>query len=516
MEGRRNIEKQQEILHGFYVKINSLEDVLNGFRLIVMHDQVLKRCKIIAMPDEDEGETEYTVFLIDYGSIVNVTFENFYICKRVNETNKELLKEVFELPPQCFQCRLSNIIPSPIKIPSGWSQETTEMFKKFIENKKLKITVSSFVDRVASVNLYAECSSTGIIKQFNEELIMINYAQTSDDSYLNLLDQNRRETEQRNSKRQQLEDELIDDTVIPPPEELLVEQITIDGPHSTLECKVEDLSRTKLTNVVIEATSVNHVLFDPFPNDAVKKLLVAATMSKREERVTLHQSTIMPHLPGIACLLSLMFSPIAEVRPSNDKTRYTSILTGLGCDKNRKPFYGEHDCLIHVDVELDLKDFDMIDSLRKKMSFLMKSPVEIKNKQNHNEKKIIRNEACSLLTEIAKKPRSQLGLKFNSEVSDWNWRPVVKIEQKDEAMYPALVKVGKLIPLSENTKQYLKNHAEDLEQQAATNAENKIIKCKLCDETVETLMDLKLHVMKKLHKERKVRIREEEEQNLRI
>lgn len=507
-KGRLNIKKQQEIYQPVCKNIDSLDDALNGLLLLVMHDQGLKRGKILEKPDEAMEEEEYTVFLVDYGSTVKAVFGDFYACdgESIRE-RRENLDYIFELPPQCFQCRLSEVIPSPIKCPSGWSKKCTEVFEDFIRNKKVKLTVNSFVDRVASVILFTLCPTTGASERLNEELVLRNFAQTSDDSYMCLLNQNNRETERKSKRKQPLEDELADENIIPPPDDLLVEELTIDGPYSPLECKVESLSRTRMSDIVTEASSVNHVLFDPYPNDAVKKLLVAATMSKREQRVTLHQSTIMPHLTGMACLLGLMFSPMSEVRLSNKRSRYTSILTGLGCDSNRKPHYAEHDCLIYVDVTLDGEDFDMIDKLRSKMSYLMQSQTGVKFEPQKHQKEIARNQACSLLMQIMKKPRNQLGI--NMEGGEWNWKTFVKIEQKVEAMYPALVTAEKLSPLSENTRRDLRNHANELDQLAAVNSKDEIIFCQLCEERVETVMDLKLHVMKKLHKERKVRIREE-------
>lgn len=452
----------------------------------------------------EEGETQYTVYLVDYGAILEVGFEEFYVCSD-DDRQKQKLNYIFELPPQCFQCRLSEVIPSPIKCPSGWSEKSTEVFKDFITNKTIKICVNSFVDHIASVILFALPSNPGSSEMLNEELVLRNFAQASDDSYMCLLDHNgRRESERRNDKRKKLENELVDNNVIPPPEDLLVQKVTIDGPYSPLECNAESLSRTFMAQVLIEASSVNSVLFDPYPNDSVKKLLVAASLSKREDRVTLHQTTIMPHLPGMACLLGLMFSPISEVRLSNKKSRYMSILTGLGCDEDRKPFYGEHDCLIYVDVVLDQEDFNLIDNLRGKMSVLMHNQTV---KRDYNRMETTRNQVCTLLMEIAKKQRSQLGI--NMEQSDWNWKSVVKIEQKDEAMYPPLVAVDKLSPLSERTRQDLINHAKELVGLAATNARDEIIWCQLCEERIETVMDLKLHVLKKLHKDRNVIIRDE-------
>lgn len=147
----------------------------------------------------------------------------------------------------------------------------------------------------------------------------------------------------------------------------------------------------------------------------------------------------------------------------------------------------------------------MIDSLRRKMSFLMQTGIKIEY-SHRNQDETVRNQICGLLLRIAKKSRSQLGL--NMEESGWNWRPIVKIEQKVDEMYPALVTVEELKPMSAKSLQDLRNHANELQRLAAVNAQNETIICQLCEERLENVVDLKLHIMKKLHKDRVVKIRE--------
>lgn len=485
--------------------MTSFNDIGYGFLLILKHEGIFKRGKIIE--EADEGEVEHSIYLVDYGTIVKADFSSFYTCSGGEQNNA--LQYVFELPPQCFQCFLSEICPSPINCPSGWSVRSTEEFKKFIEGKSLEIEVLSFVDRIASVRLIAG----GFQESFNDYLVVsLELALPCDDSYMCLLDQNDREKQRfrgrdSNEVKLKLEDELADDSIVPPPGDKLKEEIMIEGPFSPLESQLKSLCQSGTSHTSIEASSVNHVLFDPYPNDGVKKLLVSASMSQRDQRVTLHQTTIMPHLPGMACLLSLIFSPIAEVRCTKRRDRYSSILTGLGCDENRKPHFGEHDCLFFTDVELDQKDFDMINLLRKKMSSLMQSePNSQFQSLKGFEKSNARTEIGNLLKDIMTKDRSPLGI---LEENEWEWKPFVKIEQKSEAMYPTLVTWEKLMPMSENTRRTFKNGAQELKRQADTNSKDQIIHCALCEEKIETVIDLKLHVMKKLHQKRLERIRDE-------
>lgn len=71
-------------------------------------------------------------------------------------------------------------------------------------------------------------------------------------------------------------------------------------------------------------------------------------------------TTIMPATPGMMALMSLMFTPKAELRSNISKTRYTGALCGLGTDPNGHPIYLDHDMEIVFDTEIDDKDIELV------------------------------------------------------------------------------------------------------------------------------------------------------------
>lgn len=483
------------------LKCSAMEDLSQAVRgqfLIVKHEDSFKRGKIIEEPDEDDAS--FWIYLIDFGSTIQAAFADFFVIKL-----EDAFRYTFELPPQCYECRLSEVIPSAIKCSSGWSEKSTEEFKKFIDKKSLQVEVVSFVDEVANVYLLAAPAAPGTADTLNEHMLLLGFAQNSDDSYLSRVDEIAREKTGHNVGLQKLEDKLVDETFAAPPEGVLTEKIKLDGPYSPLEGRLYGLCREKLTGIAIEASSVNSVLFDPYPFDGKQKLLVAASMSKRDQKVVLHQTTMMPHLPGMATLLSLIFGPIAEVRCSDKKQRYTSVLAGLGCDANFKPFYGEHDCLIDIDVELSEQDFCNINELRSQMSYVSRQqPGQM---LFGREKLRARDRICFLLNEIFPQERSPLGI--NREGKSWKWNTTADTDLEDEGLYPSLVPMEKLVPISVETRNMMKRHAQELEAAARTNQTDEHIKCRFCEEDVDTCIDLQIHVKKNLHKKRWLRIRDE-------
>ena len=484
--------------------------------MIVQHEEILKRGKIIDQCD-DHGEL-FLVNLIDTGEIVKVHKTDFYTCDDFDERKrKDSLRFVFEMPPQCFECRLTEVIPSAIKCPTGWSEESTEEFQNFINEKRLEVEVNSFVDRIASVRLFAGPQSQGTSNNLNEHLVLQGFARTSDDSYLNLKYQHERENSRSQyNEFKQLEDELNDNLfVTPPKDELLNRKMVLEGPKTPLESLARLLLRDKsLRFISTDSSSINHVLIDPYPNDPTQKALVAATMTRSENdtRVTLHQTTLMPNIPGIVCLLTLIFSPTVEVRRATKKDRYSTILAGLGADEKGKPNYGEHDLLLDVDVDLNQEDFKKINELRENMSFVMQNQPGFKYQHRTVDHTRTRQRISSLLLEIAQKDRySLIPIGDSAKPSSFNWKASEDSKKWSTETYPAHETVERLMPLSETTRRDLQHQFDELKRLAAINAKDEVINSisQLCGETLTTLEELQLHVLKKMHKERMIRIRDE-------
>lgn len=202
-------------------------------------------------------------------------------------------------------------------------------------------------------------------------------------------------------------------------------------------------------------------------------------------------------------------SPAAEIHLTAKKDRYSSILCGLGADKSQKPHFGEHDLLIKVDVEFSEDDFKAINELRGKISKLLRnvSGFKFQPKVNTVNRVQLRHEISQIMLEIFAKHRAPLGIIYPSN-SEWNWKSSVKNKEAFESVYPRLSQVDKLVRVSESTRTKIIQRAEEINKLAKTNTKNELIKCHLCEEDIDNLQELQLHVDKKLHKERLMSIRE--------
>ena len=307
----------------------------------------------------------FVVYFIDYGFQRTISFDDLFKCH----------SDLFDIPPQCFECCLTEIQPSIFKCPTGWSQMSIKEFKNQIADNSVKIEIYSFVQSIASVTLLVN----GV--NINEHLLTKNYAQLCDESYLSNLDHSKRELAQFRKDIMAPEKEFMnmevidfDEETIPPPKDRCRKIVTLDGPYSTLSVNLYGASSANKMGVKVESSSVNHIVLDNNPNSGILKLYVAASVSKNKEEdfLILRQTTAMPQIPGFGTLMVLLFSSFAEIRCDKNRERYTNILGGLGYDEETfNSHFPQHDTVVNVDVELDETDFSFINDLRYGMSQLM-------------------------------------------------------------------------------------------------------------------------------------------------
>lgn len=271
----------------------------------------------------------------------------------------QIMKRIFEYPPQCFECSLCEIQPSYIKCPKEkWTNEAVEVFKQLVKDKEVVIDVYSVVDDVVSVQMTVD----KII--INDKLIEEKFAMPCEESYASKMDKDNREHlkyEKARSAREEYarkEDRSVVVNMEPPLLSECLQYIQLSGPFSPLESQLYGVTR-RATKVQTDPSSCNAVLLDTNLHNGHSKLFVATNISKTQRNgdTLLRQITMMPNIPGLAVLLGMIFCPTMEMRRDDNKTRYVSVLTGLGHDEvTNEPYFAEHDCIFQVDIELSPED----------------------------------------------------------------------------------------------------------------------------------------------------------------
>jgi ATP-dependent RNA helicase TDRD9 len=83
--------------------------------------------------------------------------------------------------------------------------------------------------------------------------------------------------------------------------------------------------------------------------------------SQDKSKVILRDTTLMPTLPGMLPIVSMLFAPKIELRTKPGVDHYTGMICGLGYDKRKKaPFYPEHDMELVFDTAFSLADLQEV------------------------------------------------------------------------------------------------------------------------------------------------------------
>lgn len=146
----------------------------------------------------------------------------------------------------------------------------------------------------------------------------------------------------------------------PPPESLCTSKTRLKGPQSPLETTITAMIECSRYQIVsIDSNSVNCVLLNNDPQEHASKFMVAASVTQKPSSSELmaRHTTLMPCIRGFGAMMALIFSPTMEIKRDTHKSRYTSLITGLGYDESRHmTYFEEHDIKFDLDVEFSEED----------------------------------------------------------------------------------------------------------------------------------------------------------------
>lgn len=473
------------------------------------------------------GNVSWTVFFIDYGHTSNME----ETCFRQLDDSLEYMKDI---PARAFEATLTEIQPSAIISPQGsWTIESIHRFRELCLGKIFVAKVYSVVANVASVDL-----KSGDEIRMNSELIRLKYAQYAEESYISKLDHDHRERKQREIMMDEnlrvevyrsaeqpsntYEDDELED--VTPPEDKLRCKVVLSGPHSPLETSASATIRSSVMKPVsIESDSVNSILLDSNPQDTHEKLLVAGNVNEQGNRLVLRQTSVMPNIPGFGALMALIFCPLAQLKKDKDETRVVTILSGLGYDPTTgDALYPEHDMALALDVVINDDDITNINALRYTMDSIMhtgEGQTDPKFGDASIEK--LKLQVKQYIIKILEHERKFLDMRHAP--NDYGWRCDLNLTAGSSsskkmkgtfniydtnAIFPLLEPLN-LLPVSANQLSFLKKHCHELHKLAHTDVQlpRHGITCQLCNNILETLPQLRIHLYSKLHRDRESQIK---------
>ncbi|CAG9798816.1 unnamed protein product [Chironomus riparius] len=486
--------------------VNIDQKIQPGQIIIYKKAKDILRAELIRYVRDDLVE----IYVMDRGTNILVTPKYIYTFQKDIATNK--LKTY---PPRVFECKLKEIEPSCMQsFGNKWSGEAIEYFKANVLNKDAIIKVFSIVNDVVIVDLKTFDGKNSIY--WNTKLVDENYAQECEESYGSKVNHEKRSYAFRILDKPQ-DPKIEFESVINKnyilrhkqdgPDKSKCDQIIkLVGPYSPLETNLRSISGDITGYVRVDASSINHVLLHDEILGLHSKFYVAADISlgEKNQNVKVRETTAMPNIPGLSVILALVFSPVAQLRRDKEKTRYISIITGLGLDEQyQKPYFHERDALQSLDFNLMEKDISDINRLRFAMSsMLYRDPFhELPNLNDRQREQLLKNIKESFLT-IINKNHTVRDIQMGNDRFKWN------VDQEDAIRIASRIGHGaiwdyiSIPPLNEMPyimKEKLIKHAQDLEDDTAMYSRE----CKLCGKPFNNPNEQKLHLISKMHKIRK-------------
>ncbi|XP_057589558.1 ATP-dependent RNA helicase TDRD9 [Hippopotamus amphibius kiboko] len=445
--GYRIDEKHAEILKKLTAEINHLKLVP-----LPVHPHPDLVC---LAPFADFGKESYfraqilyvsgnsaEVFFVDYGNRAHVALGVLM----------EIPCQLLELPFQALEFKICKMRPSARCLVCGehWSGEASRRFSSLVSGRALLVKVFSVVHSVLHVDAYL---SSGLQDTINVRDVLIEegYAELAEEPY---------ESKQSHEVLKGLFSKSVENVTdlsapLKDDEKYLIRillesfasnklgnpncKAIIHGPFNPYELKCHSLTRiSKFRCVWIEKESINSVIISDSPEDLHQRMLVAASLSVNATGSTmlLRETSLLPHVPGLPALLSMLFAPVMELRVDRDGKCYTGVLCGLGWNPTTgAPILPEHDMELAFDVQFSVEDIVEINILRAAINKLVcdgpngskyLGPERIAQLQDNTRQKLL-----ALFCQL--KPREKIVPKWHEKPYEWNQvDPKLVMEQADQ------------------------------------------------------------------------------------
>ncbi|XP_055969720.1 ATP-dependent RNA helicase TDRD9 [Sorex fumeus] len=434
--GYRIDEKNAEILKRLTAEINRLElvplpahphpDLMCLAPFTDSHKESYFRAQVLYVSGHSAE-----VFFVDYGNRAHVDLNLLM----------EIPCQFLELPFQALEFKICRMRPSAKSLVCGehWSGRASQRFTSLVQGCTLLVKVFSAVHNVLHVDVYC-CSGVQDAVNIRDILIREGHAELAEEPY---------ESKQSHEVLKDLFSksvETVADMSVPSPvkddEKFLIRillesfsanklgapncKAVLHGPFNPYELKCHSLTRiSKFRCVWIEKESINSVIISDSPENLHQRMLVAASLSVNATGSTmlLRETSLMPHVPGLPALLSMLFAPVMELRVDRDGKCYTGVLCGLGWNPTTgAPILPEHDIELAFDVQFTVEDIVEINILRAAINKLVcdgpngsryLGPERVAQLQDNARRKLL-GLFCQL------KPRERIVPKWHERPYEWN------------------------------------------------------------------------------------------------
>lgn len=455
------------------------------------------------------------VFFLDYGNTENVSVAN------LRAIDPETHVDVLTTLAQAFECKLAEVRPSAMASGNDqWTRPAQEFFSRIVMGQYLVGRVYSVVDNVVRVHLFVRGGPGQV--SVNDELVNRGFADYYEESFLSKKDHQLRERVE--SYYQSVTSEAVDPRIIETANEVDSSKLDVGalqissrkaklhGPFSPLESRLVGMSKLcSLRGVRVDRNSVNSVLLNGEPQNKDPRLLVAATVSQSStsDHVTLRNTTLMPSVPGLHCLMPLLFAPYCELRVNAERSEYTGALCGLGYEQSTNlPLYPEHDLEVPFTISFTAEDLFLVNKVRMMINVILRSdPGMSVVSWNGAGLANCQERARRCLFDLLGRKREYVEPRLAQRRHLWNqlrkeWRilPIVEGILPDEDNVLPLLDGVSLEPSFSNLRA-LRKKLQDLHVHASNcrTSTERMLRCPVCDVMSLNPYDLLQHLRTKSH-----------------
>ncbi|KAG7277321.1 hypothetical protein CRUP_005855 [Coryphaenoides rupestris] len=387
---------------------------INGHQLLPISESLYPSLLCLAPYPESPGSQYYRANIQHVrGNLVEVFFVDFGNKATVLPSSlRELPPDLASQPFQAHEFCVVGMRPSAQSLILGdqWSSGARERYMELTRGHTVIVSLYSVLHGVMRVVLYSSSRDASV--NVADVMVREGHAVAAAECY---------DSKQNHDAVTMLYKDLADRTYV-----------ASSTSSSWKDRKVEEteliddlLDSFKDSKAVcIEKNSINSVAVNDNPQHKHQRMLVAGVVNVNttSSSILLRETTLMPDIPGLPALVSMLFTPVMELRINTERTCYTGALCGLGWNSSTlEPLLPERDMELTFDTHFDVEDIIEISALREAInSLLSEGPRGFKHPLGH----IARlQEECrdGLVRLCAKSPaRKETAPMYYEKPGQWN------------------------------------------------------------------------------------------------
>ncbi|KAG8449310.1 hypothetical protein GDO86_016093 [Hymenochirus boettgeri] len=372
------------------------------------------------------------VFFVDYGNKLTVELSVL----------REIPACLLELPFQALEFKICKMRPSAKSLICGeqWSRSASEKFNTMVNGCALVVKIYSVVHNILHVDVYRHFEDLEE-ESLRDLLIADGYAEPAEESfeskqsnavleeyYLGAKNLNNAGLYKQDFEEKEVKS-LIDRVAQSVTENKLGIQnckAVLHGPFNPYEVKFHSMMRiSRFRSIWIEKESINSIVVNETPEAIHQRMLVAASLSVNTSGsvMMLRETSLLPSVPGLPAIISLLFSPVIELRLDSSRRHYSGVLCGLGWHHGSSiPVWPEHDIELAFDVPIFADDLVKINLIRSTINKVLNQScygsVSIGHKQCEHFQEDIREKLLNLMQKD--KSRGVITPKWHEKMYQWN------------------------------------------------------------------------------------------------